>query len=169
MRKAGQGIIVTLLAFACGFFAYVPVSGYLGSNLLTSFRVYEAENAKGPLEQIIGKAFPASASGFHYINLNDRAAWLGFTISSSEFGSFLAGSPFITCPLQMRDNYRPNWHYPRLLDAEQQLVLNAWWRPNAATAFIGQECTGSDFRIIRVMCDISTANVMTVYIESVRL
>jgi hypothetical protein len=101
--------------------------------------------------------------------LNDSAVWLGFTISTSEFGPFLAGSPFITCPLLMRDNFRPNFQYPRLLNAEQQLVLNAWWRAAASNAYIGQECTGSDARIIRVMGDLSTPNMVNVYIESVRL
>lgn len=162
-------VIIALLSFGCGFFAYVPVSGYLEGRLFTSFRAYTGDNARGPLEQVLGRSFPASASNFNYVNLNDRAVWIGFTIATRDFGPFLAGSPFVTCPLLMRDNYRPNFQFPRLLTPEQQLVLNAWWRPTVAAAYIGQECTGSDFRIIRVLCDISAGNVMTVYIEAVRL
>lgn len=162
-------VIIALLSFGCGFFAYLPVSGYLDGRLFTSFRAYTGDNAKGPLEQALGKTFPASAGNFNYVNLNDQAAWLGFTIAVSDFGTFMAGSPFITCPLLMRDNFRPNFQHPRLLNAEQQLTLSAWWRPAAATAYIGQECTGSDFRIIRVLGDISAGGVMAVYIESVRL
>lgn len=165
----GRLIIVALLAFGCGFFAYLPVTGYLDGRVLSSFQAFTGDNAKGPLERLIGKSFPASAGNFNYVSLNDEAVWVGFTISSSEFGPFLGGSSFITCPLLMRDNFRPNFQYPRLLTAEQQMVLNAWWRTAAAAAYIGQECTGSDFRIIRVLADIGTANMLTVYIESVRL
>lgn len=165
----GRLIIVALLAFGCGFFAYLPVAGYLGGRVLSSFQASTGDNARGPLERLIGKPFPASAGNFNYVSLNDEAVWAGFTISTSDFGPFLAGSPFITCPLLMRDNFRPNFQYARLLNAEQQLVLNAWWRTAAATAYIGQECTGSDARIIRVLGDISTPNMVVVYIESVRL
>jgi hypothetical protein len=162
-------LLFILLAFLCGLIAAGPLNEFAYSSVLAPLSVVEGDAARRALEQQFGTPFPPSASDFYRANRGDEAYWLRLSVANSEMSRVFLNSRFITCRFPLQDRYRPNFEFQRLSDADKSQM--PWWQAaNAgASAHIGAECTGSDYRLFRIFVDQSNTARWTLYMEIIRL
>ncbi len=163
-------LLFVLLAYLCGLISAGPLNDFAYSRVLAPLSVAEGPTAKTALEQQFGTALPASASDFHRANRGDQVYWIRVSVSPSELPTVFRGSSQVTCRFAWQDRYRPVFEFERELSASEQAQV-AWWTTAATgiTAYIGGECTGTDYRIFRAFVDQSNSTRWTLYMEIVQL
>jgi hypothetical protein len=163
-------LLLVILAFLCGLISAGPLNDFAYSRVLAPLSVQEGQAAKTAMEQQFGTALPASASDFYRANRGDQAYWLRLSVSPNELPAVFRGSSRVTCRFAWQDRYRPVFEFDRELSAAEQARI-AWWTTTATgvTAYIGGECTGTDYRIFRAFVDQSNSSRWTLYMEIVQL
>lgn len=163
-------LLFVLLAYLCGLVSSAPLNELAYSQVLAPLSVLEGDAARRALEQQFGTPLPASASDVFRASRGDEAYWLRLSVSRDDFANAFRGSNFITCRFPLQDRYRPVFEFERTLSSAEQAQIN-WWTPTASsiTAYVGGECTGSDYRLFRFFVDQSGPTRWTLYMEVVRL
>jgi len=163
-------LLFILLSFICGLISAAPLSNLAQDTMLAPLSAVEAQAAQQAVAQQFGQTFPASAGDFYRANQGDNAYWMRASVAPAEINQLFGGSSFFTCRFPLQPNFRPVFEFSRLLDAAEQTRL-PWWTPNDSSirTYSGGECTGSDYRLFRMLVDQSSANRWTVYLEVVRL
>jgi hypothetical protein len=163
-------LLFVLLAFLCGLISAGPLNDFAYSRVLAPLNVTEGAAAKTSMEQQFGTALPASAADIHRANRGDEFYWLRLSVSPAELPAVFRGSSSVTCRFAWQDRYRPVFEFDRSLNAGEQAQM-AWWTAEAAgiTAYIGGECTGTDYRIFRAFVDQSNSTRWILYMEIVQL
>ncbi len=163
-------LLLVLLAFLCGLISAGPLNDFAYSRVLAPLSVQEGQAAKAAMEQQFGTTLPASASDFHRASRGDQAYWLRLSVSLNELPLVFRGSSQVTCHFAWQDRYRPVFEFDRELSAAEQARL-AWWTTEGTgiTAYIGGECTGTNYRIFRAFVDQSNNSRWTMYMEIIQL
>ena len=163
-------IFFVLLAYLCGLISAAPLNELAYTRVLAPLTVLEDQAARRALQQQFDTPFPASASGFYRANRGDEAYWIRVSVSPQELPELFRGSEFITCRFPWQDRYRPVFEFSRELSEAEEVDLS-WWSPSDATisAYVGGECTGTDYRIFRAFVDQTDRSQWTMYMEIIRL
>jgi hypothetical protein len=163
-------LLFVLLAFLCGLIAAGPLNDLAYSQVLAPLNVVDGEAAKSALEQQFGTPLPISATDLYRANRGDEAYWLRLSVARDDMGNVFRGSSRITCRFPLQDRYRPIFEFSRVLSDAEQSRVN-WWTPtnSAITAYVGGECTGSDYRMFRIFVDQTNSTRWTLYMEIIKL
>ncbi len=167
LRAVGLAILGFVFMFLCGVLAAVPMTNFVQSNILNTFRSREGAEAQRAIQSLAGITFPTSATEFHYANWGDSAYWIQFRVPPQALSGLFGGSGFLTCNFPLVDNYRPTFDFERVLSAQQRTAA-AWWNPETVTRYTGGECTGSDYKIFRMFADTSSSAGWLFYMEIIR-
>ena len=164
-------LLFVLLAFLCGLISAGPLNELAYTRVIAPLSVLEGETARQALEKQFSTSFPVSANSFYRANRGDEAYWLRVSVSSQDLTAVFRGSSFVTCHFAWQDKYRPVFEFGRELSTGEQAQVSWWVTPDTASsgAYIGGECTGTNYRIFRAFVDQSTGAQWTLYMEIIQL
>jgi hypothetical protein len=162
-------LLFVLLAYLCGLITAGPLNELAYTRVLAPLSVVEGDAAKRAIEQQFSTSLPGTAADFAHAHRGDEAYWLRVSVNPQELPRIFQGSGFLTCRFAWQDRYRPVFEFARELSSGEQNRIG-WWPTRAApSAYIGGECTGTDYRIFRAFVDQSNATRWTMYLEIVQL
>lgn len=167
LRWVGLFILGFVFMFLCGVLSAVPMTNFVQTNILNTFRSREGVEAQRAIQSLTAINFPTTAVEFHYANWGDDAYWMQFRLPPQALNGLFSGSGFLTCNFPLVENYRPTFDFERILSAQQRTSAS-WWSPETVTRYTGGECTGRDYKIFRMFADTSSSAGWLFYMEVIR-
>lgn len=169
-RVLGFIILLSIVAFICGYASSGILGDFFATNITERFRMNVGPSAGQNIAERLGITAPPGAMDFYYAEKGSRGTWVRFSIPPSQASGIFRGSRAINCPRgpALFPGFRPVFVADRELSTTEMAQISAWWQPQNAGGFSALECTGQQGQVVRMMVDTTNPNLWTYYVEIVQ-